>query len=86
MTLPENPFPEEAKIEDYIECIFSTYSDKEVALMNIEEEFRTDLWNTLTPFKGVVTKEYFLKVADEVFTNLELDEDWEWVSKEAVLK
>ena len=86
MALPENPFPEDAQIEDYIECIFCKYSDKEVALQNIEEEFRTTIWNFLTPFKGVATKEYFLEVADEIFTNLHLDDDWEWISKEAILK
>ena len=86
MALPENPFPEDAQIKDYIECIFSTYSDKDVALMNIEEEFRNDIWNCLAPYKGVATKEYFLEVADELFTNLHLNDDYELVSKEAVLK
>ena len=82
----QSPFNEETQIEDYIEVINSPLSDKELAVMNIEEAFRTDIWNLLTPFKGVVTKEYFLEVADEIFTNLHLDDDWEWVSKEAVLK
>ena len=82
----QEPFNEDAQIEDYIEVINSKYSDKELAVMNIEEGFRTDIWNLLTPYKGVVTKEYFLKVADEIFTNVHSDDDWEWVSKEAVLK
>ena len=55
-------------------------------IMNIEEEFRNDIWNLLTSYKGVVTKEYFLEVADELFTNLHIDDDWEWVSKVPVLK
>ena len=82
----QSPFNEDTQIEDYLAVLFSKYTDKEIALENIEEAFRTDIWNLLTPFKGVVTKEYFLEVADEIFTNLHLDDDWEWVSKEAVLK
>tara|TARA_B100000287_G_scaffold298085_1_gene281257 strand:- start:609 stop:866 length:258 start_codon:yes stop_codon:yes gene_type:complete len=82
----QSPFNEETQIEDYIEVINSPLSDKELAVMNIEEAFRTDIWNLLTPYKGVVTKEYFLKVADEIFINLHVDDEWEWVSKEAVLK
>ena len=52
----------------------------------IEEEFRNDIWNLLTSYKGVVTKEYFLEVADELFTNLHIDDDWEWVSNVPILK
>jgi len=84
--IDHSPFNEDAQIEDYIEVINSTHSDKELALINIEEGFKTDIWNLLTPYKGVVTKEYFLKVADEIFINLHVDDEWEWVSKEAVLK
>ena len=75
----QSPFNEETQIEDYIEVINSPLSDKELAVMNIEEAFRTDIWNLLTPYKGVVTKEYFLKVADEIFINLHVDDEWEWV-------
>ena len=83
---PADPFSECTQVEDYLAVVFSKHSDKDLALENIEEGFRTDIWNLLTPFKGVVTKEYFLAAADEIFINLHLDDEWEWVSKEAVLK